>query len=108
MLYRKRGEDKTMTTPEHASQGADSHDNDHDDEKAITIFIDGNSYETPEHELTGTQIRHLGTPPIGQDRDLWLEGPGGLDKLIGDDEEVHLHDDMRFFTVPKVINPGRA
>jgi Multiubiquitin len=96
-----------MTTPEHASQGTDSPDSGHDD-KTITISIDGKPYETDERELTGIQIRHLATPPIGQDRDLWLEGPGGLDKLIGDDEEVHLHDDMRFFTVPKVINPGCA
>jgi hypothetical protein len=94
--------------PEHASPGRDGHDGDHDDKKDVTIFIDGKSYETREHELTGTQIRHLATPPVGQDRDLWLERPDGMDKLIGDHEEVHLHDGTRFFTVPKVINPGRA
>jgi multiubiquitin len=96
-----------MTTPEHASQGTDNPGSGHDG-NTIAIFIDGKPYETDERELTGIQIRHLATPPIGQDRDLWLEGPGGLDKLIGDDEEVHLHDDMRLFTVPKVINPGCA
>lgn len=95
-------------TPEQVSPGGDGHNGDRDGKKDVTIFIDGKSYETQEHELTGTQIRHLATPPIGQDRDLWLEGPGGMDKLIGDHEEVHLHEGTRFFTVPKVINPGRA
>jgi Multiubiquitin len=94
-----------MTNPERAGQGEGGS---HDDTKAVVIFIDGKRYESHEPELTGIQIRHLATPPIGQDRDLWLEGPGGLDQLIGDSEEVHLHEEMRFFTVPKVINPGRA
>jgi len=97
-----------MTAPEHVSPGGAGHDGDRDDKKDITIFIDGKGYETREHELTGIEIRHLATPPIGQDRDLWLERPNGMDKLIGDQEEVHLRDGTRFFTVPRVINPGRA
>lgn len=98
-------EERTVTSPEHTSKDADGSN---DSTKAVAIFIDGKRYESRERELTGIQIRNLATPPIGQDRDLWLEGPGGLDKLIGDSDLVHLHEGMRFFTVPKVINPGCA
>ena len=52
-----------MTTSEQVSLGGDG---DGDAKKDVTIFIDGKSYETREHELTGTQIRHLAMPPIGQ------------------------------------------
>jgi hypothetical protein len=45
---------------------------------------------------------------VGADRDLWLEVDGDLDKMIEPGETVALHAQMRFFTVPKVINPGRA
>ena len=45
-------------------------------------------------------------PPIGENRDLWLDRDGGLDELIADEETVHLLPEMRFFTVPRVINPG--
>jgi Multiubiquitin len=105
MLQSVNERKRTMTSPERAGHGAGGS---HDDRKAVVIFIDGKRYESRERELTGDQIRHLAIPPIGQDRDLWLEGPGGLDQLIGDHEEVRLHEGMRFFTVPKVINPGSA
>lgn len=74
--------------------------------RGVAIFIDGKSYEAPKKEMTGAEIRGLAKPPVGPDRDLWLEGPKGLDKLVGDNELVHLVPDTRFFTVPKVINPG--
>jgi hypothetical protein len=74
----------------------------------IPILIDGNQYLAPNREMTGAQIRALPSPPISADRDLWLDVRGGLDKLVGDTEEVRLHPEMCFFTVPKVINPGRA
>jgi hypothetical protein len=75
--------------------------------KPVPIFIDGHLYEAPEHTMSGEQIRHLVKPPIPEDRDLWLDRDGGhLDELIEDETEVHMHPEMRFFTVPKVINPG--
>jgi len=74
----------------------------------IPILIDGTQYLAPHREMTGAQIRALPSPPISADRDLWLDVRGGLDRLIGDSEEVILHPEMCFFTVPKVINPGRA
>jgi hypothetical protein len=72
----------------------------------IPIFIDGQRFEAPEAEMTGEQIRNLPVPPIDQNRDLWLDRDGGLDELITDEQTVHLRSEMRFFTVPRVINPG--
>jgi len=74
----------------------------------IPILIDGTQYIAPRREMTGAQIRALPNPPVSEDRDLWLDVRGGLDKLISDNEEVHLHPEICFFTVPKVINPGWA
>jgi Multiubiquitin len=72
----------------------------------VPILIDGTRYLAPHRELTGTQLRALPNPPISADRDLWLDVDGGLDRVIADNETVELHPQMRFFTVPKVINPG--
>jgi hypothetical protein len=47
-------------------------------------------------------------PPIAADRDLWQDLDGELDNLVEDDEPIELRPQMRFFTVPKVINPGTA
>lgn len=72
----------------------------------VPILIDGMKIHAPRGDLTGLEIRNLVTPPIGTDRDLWLDRDGNLDDLISDDETVHLRPEMRFFTVPRVINPG--
>jgi hypothetical protein len=74
----------------------------------VPILIDGEKIHAPRGSLTGAQLRNLTTPPIGADRDLWLDLDGDLDDLIDDDEPVELRPQMRFFTVPKVINPGTA
>jgi len=72
----------------------------------IPIFIDGHQYLAHKRTMDGEEIRHLVVPPIPQDRDLWLDREGGLDELIENSTEVRIHPDIRFFTVPKVINPG--
>jgi hypothetical protein len=72
----------------------------------IVIFIDRKEYVAPSEEMTGTQIRGLVTPPIGQDRDLWLEVPGREDEKIRDDQLVKLRNEMHFFTAPATITPG--
>jgi hypothetical protein len=72
----------------------------------IPVFIDGHRYLAHQRTMDGIQIRHLVHPPIPEDRDLWLDRDGGLDELVEDATEVRLHPDIRFFTVPKVINPG--
>jgi hypothetical protein len=70
------------------------------------IFIDRKEFRAHSDEMTGEQIRHLPNPPIGPDRDLWLDVPGGHDKLIGNNEVVELRNGMHFFTAPATINPG--
>ena len=72
----------------------------------IAIFIDGAKYEAHSHQLTGAQVRALAKPPVGEDRDLWLDIVDKLDELIPDDKVVEIEAKMRFFTVPRVINPG--
>lgn len=72
----------------------------------VPILIDGTRYVAPSRQMTGAQLRALPEPPIGVDRDLWLDVDGGLDRVIGDDEAVDLEPQTRLFTVPKVINPG--
>lgn len=72
----------------------------------VPILIDGQKIHAPRGSLSGSELRTLTNPPIGSDRDLWLDVEGDLDDLIEDAEVVELHPQMRFFTVPKVINPG--
>lgn len=72
----------------------------------VPILIDGKKVLAPRGELTGAEIRNLVDPPIGEDRDLWLDRDGTLDDLVEDDEVIKLRPQMRFFTVPRVINPG--
>lgn len=72
------------------------------------IYIDGAKYHPEGDKLTGAQLRAVPSPPVSTDRDLWLDVVDELDKLIGDDEVVPLENNMRFFTVPRVINPGQA
>ena len=76
--------------------------------KKISIFIDGTKYQAHASELTGTQVRALAQPPVGDDRDLWLDIVDELDTLVRDDEVIKMVDKMRFFTVPRVINPGQC
>lgn len=74
----------------------------------VQIFIDGTKYKAPNDDMTGKQLRALAKPPIGGDRDLWLDIVDKLDELVEDGRVVHLEEKMRFFSVPKVINPGRG
>jgi hypothetical protein len=71
------------------------------------IQIDRNHYTVHEPVLTGEQIRHVPSPPIGPDRDLWEVVPGGADRKIGNNDEVQMKNGLRFFTAPAQINPGR-
>ncbi|HVM15862.1 MAG TPA: hypothetical protein VM287_16230 [Egibacteraceae bacterium] len=81
-----------------------------DDERhgKVPILIDGQKIHAPRGSLLGSQLRTLTNPPIGADRDLWLDVEGDLDDLVEDTEVVELRPQMRFFTVPKVINPGSS
>lgn len=71
------------------------------------IYIDGTKYHPVGDKLTGAEVRLVPSPPVSSDRDLWLDIADGLDQLIEDDEVVELEKNTRFFTVPRIINPGR-
>ena len=73
----------------------------------VLIYIDGMKYHPSGDKLTGAQLRTVPSPPVSTDRDLWLDIVDELDKLIEDNEVVVLENSMRFFTVPRVINPGQ-
>jgi hypothetical protein len=70
------------------------------------IFIDHHKFEVTQSILTGAQLRQLPSPPIGSDRDLYLERHGGEDQLIGLEDQVKIENGLHFFTVPTTINPG--
>ncbi len=72
------------------------------------IYIDGTRYHPEGDKLTGAQLRLVPSPPVSTDRDVWLDILDELDRLIEDDEVVVLENNMRFFTVPRVINPGQV
>jgi|SRR5579863_3481283 len=70
------------------------------------IQIDRAHYTVTMKHMTGLQLRHVPTPPIGPDRDLFEVVPGGSDRKIGDNQEVEIRNGLRFFTAPAQINPG--
>lgn len=78
-----------------------------DNREHPVIFIDRKEYRAVSDQMTGEQIRLLSDPPIGPNRDLWLDVPGGHDELIGNDQMITLRDGMHFFTAPATINPGQ-
>ena len=77
-----------------------------DDRIKIQIHIDREHFTVAEESMTSVQLRHLPTPPVGPDRDLFEVVPGGADHKIGESEIVPLRNGQRFFTAPANINPG--
>lgn len=77
-----------------------------DHPKEFEIQIDRTHYKVTLDHMTGVQLRHLPSPPIGPDRDLFEVVPGGSDKKIGNDDVVEIRNGLRFFTAPAQINPG--
>jgi hypothetical protein len=76
--------------------------------QGIPITIDRAHYKAPTTPMTGSEIRALASPPVGPDRDLYLEVHGrGQDRLIGDEDPVDLKPGMHFYSAPKTINPGK-
>jgi Multiubiquitin len=77
--------------------------------KQVTIHIDRDQFRVAEGAITGAELRNLPSPPIGPDRDLYLEvkGPGD-DRLIEPSDVVEVEGGMHFFTAPATITPGDA
>jgi hypothetical protein len=82
--------------------------NEHEDKKPdeTVIHIDRHQFKVEQSSMMGEQLRQLPSTPIGTDYDLFLEVPGGEDRLIGDQEDVELENGMHFFSVQKHITPG--
>lgn len=80
-------------------------DQDHK-KQVFNIKIDRQSYKVSQDSMTGAELRMVPTPHIGEDRDLFEVVPGGTDRKISDTDIVKIHDDLRFFTAPRHINPG--
>ncbi len=75
-------------------------------EHEFHIQIDRVHYVVHKREMTGEELRHVPTPPIPQDRDLYEVRPGEQDRLIENQTIVEIRDGLRFFTAPHHINPG--
>jgi hypothetical protein len=89
---------------EKAERPEEKHEHHHEDH--YEIQIDRDHYKVTEKHMTGLQLRHVPSPPIGPDRDLFEVVPGGSDRKIGNEEVVEMRNGLRFFTAPAQINPG--
>lgn len=79
------------------------------DAAQVDIYLDGRLYRIAAGPTTGARIRSLPTPPIGQDRDLYLEEPGlAADVLLQDQAALEVRDSMHFFSAPRMIMAGEA
>jgi hypothetical protein len=74
--------------------------------KPTTIHIDKDRFEIQGPTATGAELRALPNPPVGSDRDLFEEVPGGSDRRVDDGTVVQLRNGQHFFTAPATINPG--
>lgn len=87
-------DDRFVTVPSTAESGGEG------EQRVITIFVDGDPYETDKRVLSGSEIKGLAKKPIGN-RLFRLAGDGQRIQ-IADDEKVHLHDGEQFVTLPPV------
>ena len=78
------------------------------DDREFRIQIDRVHYEVHKERMTGEELRHVPSPPIGPDRDLFEVVPGQSDRKIEDATVVEIKNGLRFFTAPAHINPGAA
>lgn len=75
--------------------------------REIPIFIDEVKYDAPALQMTGAALRALPQPPIGPDRDLWLEVPGPKDDILIRPEDTYdVKPGSKYYTAPSTINPG--
>ena len=70
-------------------------------DKAIPIHIDRQTFQVPPGSLTGTALRALPTPPIGQDRELFRVIPSSDDVVVGDADQVELRPGMHLYSAAK-------
>jgi hypothetical protein len=63
----------------------------------FTIFVNKNSFQTRDHELTGAQIKVLATVPA--DYELF-QVQGDHTVPIGNEQSVHVHNNDHFRAIP--------
>ena len=90
----------------HSEFERDHHHEQKDDHPHFEIQIDRAHYTVTMKHMTGLQLRHIPTPSIGPERDLFEVVPGGSDRKIGNEQVVEIRNGLRFFTAPAQINPG--
>lgn len=74
--------------------------------RRVPIVIDGTHVVSASLSVTGLILRHLVTPPIPEDRELFRDINGSPDERIDDDEAVTLAKGAEFYSVPRLITPG--
>lgn len=74
----------------------------------FNIQIDRAHFTVTKSTMTGTELRDVPEPSIGQERDLFEVVPGDADRKIEDADVVEITNGKRFFTAPGHINPGRV
>lgn len=79
----------------------------HGQDQPVDIILDGRTVTSPTRRRTGRQIRELG-PATRVDgfETQEITKEGRKIRTIRDDEEVELHRDERFRTVPNEGGPG--
>jgi hypothetical protein len=63
-----------------------------------TVFFDGQAYPIKPGAYSGDKLRHVPSPPVSPDKDLWLDILGEQDRVISPAETIDVVDGMRFFT----------
>ena len=66
--------------------------------RKVAIHIDGASYRHRAGPATPAEIRAIAAPPIGDDKQIWLDIPDDRDRLLAEGERIDLADGMRFFS----------
>jgi biotin synthase-related radical SAM superfamily protein len=79
----------------------------HGHDQSVEIILDGKEVISPNRRRTGLQIRELGpSDRINGFETQEVDKKGKKIRTIRDDEEIELHKDERFRTVPSEGGPG--
>lgn len=65
---------------------------------ALTLVIDGASYQHPRGTVTADQIRKIPPTPIDPSRQIWLDVDDALDQVLAEGQSLELVDGMHFFS----------
>ena len=98
-----------MNNEHHGEGGAEDHKHHHHHEVSIEIILDGHKRISHHKRRDGLQIRELGPADRVEGFETQeIDKKGKKIKTIADHEEVELHHDERFRTVPNHGGPGAS